>query len=520
VASSAVSIADDVAAGRAKPGEVLAEHAARHRDSHGVLNALVQTRHTAASAEAVRLESLMRENVVHLPLAGVPVSVKECFGVAGLVTSLGIPSRRHEIDETDASIVTRLREVGAIIVGKGNVPQAMYLHETDNPVWGRTNHPFAAARGPGGSSGGDAALVAAGVVPLAVGTDLAGSIRQPAHACGIAGFLPRSTALGDGGAFDTVPHLTVVRPRAGFLAREVDDLARCLEAVAGGPDVAGEPRPSGTMASGSLANAPATALRVAWWDDAGPLEPSPAVQRAVHEAVGGLTRAGVDTVRLDGNLATEAAWLHLALLSADGGDDIRRLFAGTRPMPSVALLMRLAGLPTWLRPLLAAASQAVGGGIEAVALQATGPRRGAAFAQLCDRRLDFATRFAVAVSGYDAIVCPVSALPALRHGTAARLVLAAAPCLLANLLDLPAGTVPVTRVRSEEEVGRGRSRDRVAQSAAATDRDSRGLPVGVQVVGVPDRLLATDTLRSEWRVLEVMRLIERGLNRHQESGVE
>jgi Asp-tRNA(Asn)/Glu-tRNA(Gln) amidotransferase A subunit family amidase len=134
--------------------------------------------------------------------------------------------------------------------------------------------------------------------------------------------------------------------------------------------------------------------------------------------------------------------------------------------------------------------------------------------------MEFATRFAAAVSGYDAIVCPVSALPALRHGTAARLVVAAAPCLLANLLDLPAGTVPVTRVRPEEEMGRGRSRDRVVQSAAATDRDSRGLPVGVQVVGVPDRLLATDTLRSEWRVLEVMRLIERGLNRHQESGVE
>ena len=87
---------------------------------------------------------------------------------------------------------------------------------------------------PGGSSGGDAALVAAGVVTLAVGTDLAGSIRQPAHACCISGFLPRSAVVGDGGAFETVPRLTVVRPKAGFLAREVDDLARAFEIVATG----------------------------------------------------------------------------------------------------------------------------------------------------------------------------------------------------------------------------------------------------------------------------------------------
>jgi len=511
VAWSVVSLANDVAAGRVRPEEVLAEHIARHHATHTALNALVQSRHSEAGHEVNRLESRMRDEAVHLPLAGVPVSVKECFGVAGMVTTLGIASRRHEIDAADAAIVARLRTAGATIVGKGNVPQAMYLHETDNPVWGRTNHPFDAARGPGGSSGGDAALVAAGVVPLAVGTDLAGSIRQPAHACGIAGFLPRTAALGSGGAFDTMPHLKVVRPRAGFLAREVADLTRCLEAVAGGVVPT---RTNEAIQSASPADISARGLRVAWWDDAGPLEPSPAVRRAVQEAVDCLTRAGVETVRLDGRLATEAAWLHLGLLSADGGADIRRLFAGTRPLPAVALLLRLAGLPRWLRPLLAAASRGVGGGIEAFALRATGPRRGAAFGELCDRRIDLAARFAAVASPYDAIVCPVSALPALRHGTAARLVLAAAPCLLANLLDLPAGTVPVTRVRPDEETGRLGSRDRVVQAAAVTDRDSRGLPVGVQVVGVPCERVATDPLGPEGTVLDVMRLIEHGLNKH------
>ena len=112
----------------------------------------------------------------------------------------------------------------------------------------------------------------------------------------------------------------------------------------------------------------------------------------------------------------------------------------------------------------------------------------------------------------------MSALPALRHGSAARLLIAAAPCLLANLLDLPAGTVPITRVRPDEETGRGHSRDRVVRAAAAADRDSRDLPVGVQVVGVPGGSVSADPLRPERIVLGVMRLIERGHEDRHEGG--
>jgi fatty acid amide hydrolase len=134
---------------------------------------------------------------------------------------------------------------------------------------------------------------------------------------------------------------------------------------------------------------------------------------------------------------------------------------------------------------------------------ATGPCDAAALAELLAARAALAGRLAAATQSCDAIVCPVSALPALRHGTAARLVLAAAPCFLANLLDLAAGAVPVTRVRADEEAGRGGSWDPVLRAAAATDRDSRGLPVGVQVIAPHGG--------DEAIVLEVMRLIERGV---------
>ena len=465
-----------LAAGHDGPAAAIAAAAARHFETHPRLNALVQPRFAEAAAEAAAAVG---------PLAGVPVSIKECFPVAGMRTTLGITGRRAAIDAADASLVARLKAAGAVVVGKANVPQAMFLHETDNPVWGRTNHPEDAARGPGGSSGGDAALVAAGVVPLALGNDLAGSLRQPAHACGIAAIMPRTSVLGEGGACDTLPHLTAVRPRAGFLARTVADLRAALVAVAP-----------------PLAAPPARPLRVGWWEDAGPLPASAAIRRAVREAVRRLEAAGGAVVPLDAGPAREAAWLMMAILSADGGGDIRRLFAGERPIPGVERLLRLAAVPRGIRPLVAAAARLCGRGIEADALGRTGPRDARGFASLLAAREAVRARFAAATAGCDAIVCPVSAVPALRHGSAARLVLAAAACLPANLLELAAGAVPVTRVRPDETRARGLSLDPVLRAAAATDRGSSGLPVGVQVMGVPDA--------DEAVVLDVMEAIEAG----------
>jgi fatty acid amide hydrolase len=165
--------------------------------------------------------------------------------------------------------------------------------------------------------------------------------------------------------------------------------------------------------------------------------------------------------------------------------------------------MALARMPRGVRPLASAVARLVGRGIEAEALGRTGPRDAAGLADLLAARAALRDRFMAELSGLDAVVCPVSALPALRHDTAAQLVLAAAPCLLANLLDLPAGAVPVTHVRPDEEGDRGFPFDPVLRAAAACDRGSRGLPVGVQVVGGP----AAD----EAVVLEVMQAIENGL---------
>ena len=484
-AVSAAHIAREVAAGRSLAVEVLQACLRRHEDLAPRINGFVQLRRREAEAEAATVDAAIAKDIPAGPLAGVPISVKECFPVRGLTTTLGIPGRRGLVDVDDAEIVRRVRAAGAVVIGKANVPQAMYLHETDNPVWGLTRHPLDASRGPGGSSGGDAALVAAGVVPLAIGNDLAGSLRQPAHACGIATIMPKTTALGDGGGFNTMPNLVAVRARAGFLARTVDDLDLALVAI-------GAVRPASAVS--------AAPRRVAWWDEAGPIPASPAVRRAVNEAVGRLAARGVEMVRVPGEIASEAAWLLLGIVAADGGDDVRRLFAGSRPMRGVGRLLAIARLPRRWRSLVATLLRLAGRWSEAEGVLRTGRRTPAELADLIAARDALATRFVASVAGCDAAICPVSALPALRQGSAARLVLAAAPCLLANLLDLPAGAVPVTTVGPAEEGCRSWSLDPVIRAAAATDRGSAGLPVGVQVIACPGREEAT--------VLHVMRLIE------------
>jgi fatty acid amide hydrolase len=149
---------------------------------------------------------------------------------------------------------------------------------------------------------------------------------------------------------------------------------------------------------------------------------------------------------------------------------------------------------------VAAVLRASGGRTEAEGILRTGRRTDAERDDLLAARDVLARRYADLVAGADAVVCPVSALPALRHGTAARLVLAAAPCLLASLLDLPAGVVPITTVAAGEQAARRWSADRVLRAAAAADRGSAGLPIGVQIVGVPGS--------DEAVVLGVMRMLE------------
>ena len=233
--ATAGGLAAALAARKVSAVELCDAAIARIEKLDGAINAVV-VRDFARALEAAKAADASLARGERRPLLGVPMTVKESFNVAGLPTTWGSPAFKDWIAPADAVAVARLKGAGAVILGKTNVPPFLADWQSANPVYGRTNHPLDAARTPGGSSGGAAAALAAGMVPLEFGSDIGGSIRVPAAFCGVFGHKP-SYGLVPGrgqappGLDGRDPVLAVVGP----LARTAGDLTLALDIVAG-PD--------------------------------------------------------------------------------------------------------------------------------------------------------------------------------------------------------------------------------------------------------------------------------------------
>ena len=215
--------------------ELLDHYLARVERFNPALNAIIATDIPNARKRARAADRALAKGDIWGPLHGVPMTVKESFDVAGLPTTWGAPAWKNSVAEQDALSVARLRAAGAVVFGKTNVP--MWLADTQafNAIYGRTKSPWDLDRTPGGSSGGASAALAAGLTGLELGSDIAGSIRNPAAYCGLFGLKPtqgvcppHGHALGD----NVAPlDMLVIGP----LGRSADDLALSLDIIAG-PD--------------------------------------------------------------------------------------------------------------------------------------------------------------------------------------------------------------------------------------------------------------------------------------------
>src|SRR5207248_2696052 len=193
-------------------------------------------RQDAAAADAALARGERR------PLLGIPMTVKEAIDVAGLPTTWGIPGTEKLPVGEDAVVIRRLRAAGAVILGKTNVPLQLADWQTYNAIYGVTRNPWDLHRTPGGSSGGSAAALAAGYVPLELGTDIGGSLRVPAHCCGVYAHKPTHALVPMRGvAPPGVPRLPTGRPVdfavVGPMARSAGDLSLALDVLAGPDDV-------------------------------------------------------------------------------------------------------------------------------------------------------------------------------------------------------------------------------------------------------------------------------------------
>ncbi|MGH7306823.1 MAG: amidase family protein, partial [Candidatus Rokuibacteriota bacterium] len=181
---SAKQLAADIRKKKIGCLELLDLHLARVEKYDGALNAVVVRDVERARRRARALD---RARGARWPLHGVPMTVKESYDVAGLPTTWGVPTYRDNIAKKNALVVDRLLEAGAVVFGKTNVPLYLADWQSFNAIYGTTNNPWDFARGPGGSSGGAAAALAAGLTALEAGSDIGSSIRNPAHFCGVYG---------------------------------------------------------------------------------------------------------------------------------------------------------------------------------------------------------------------------------------------------------------------------------------------------------------------------------------------
>lgn len=214
--------------------ELLDLHLRQIERYNPTLNAIVTPNYDDARRVAARADKA-RASGEERPLLGLPVTVKDCIYMKGLPTTGGLPERANMIDEVDAPLVSRLRAAGTVIMGKTNVPTYALDWQSNNPLFGRSLNPWHPNYTPGGSTGGGAAAVAAGLTPLEFGSDSGGSIRQPAAFCGIYGHKPSESAVASYGhlLFPDAPNPTVAMFVQGPLARFAEDLELALEVISG-----------------------------------------------------------------------------------------------------------------------------------------------------------------------------------------------------------------------------------------------------------------------------------------------
>jgi amidase len=292
----AIRMADAIRRREASSREVVAACLARMAAVNPRLNAVTVDLGAAALAEADRADAAVASGEALGPLHGVPIAIKENVDQAGTATTNGVLAFRNLMATEDSPVVANLKAAGAVIIGRTNTPAFSFRLDTDNDLRGPTFNPWSPTHTPGGSSGGASAAVAAGIVPIAHGNDIAGSIRFPAYACGLAGLRPsfgRIPAFNPTATAERAPSSQLLSVQ-GPIARTVRDLRLALRVMA-----ARDPRDPWWVPAPLEGESPARPLRVAVVthpDDLCGARVHPSVFEALRRAAAWLHDAGYEVV--------------------------------------------------------------------------------------------------------------------------------------------------------------------------------------------------------------------------------
>jgi fatty acid amide hydrolase len=462
-------IARDIASGKASVRETVQACIDRIQNTHAAINAVVVPRFEEALREADIADAARARGDALGPLHGVPITIKESFDLTGTPTTAGLTNRANHRAATDAAIVSRLRNAGAIIVGKTNVSQLLLHHSCSNPLYGSTKNPWQSERSPGASSGGEAAIVALGGSALGFGSDIGGSVRLPAHACGLNAFKPTSGKVPLGGHISFFPRQEALMCQPGPIGRSMADLKLAMRVLTGEMFPPQEP----------------LSFRVGFYIDNGVVRPSPSIRRAVSSAAHALEEQGI-VVEEWQPPNVELMWsVYIAFLLADGLRSVHESCRGSRLSTNIRQILLFASFPKNGLPIVSSLLRFAGLRAAARNLKYCAED----YDRLAVRRLLLCREFMEAMdkAQIDAILCPVFHVPALRHRVSPFINEGLSYTSIYNFLGMPAGVVAATRVTQGVESDRSRGFGLVERAARRVEDASVGLPVGVQIVARPWR---------------------------------
>ena len=437
----AVVMAERIRKKKLSPVELVEAHLAQIEKLNPRLNAFVQVDAERARRAAHHAEIAVTQGKTLGSLHGVPISIKSSFEVAGMRCEAGTRLRAGLVATQDAPLVTRLKNAGAIVLGVTNAPELLMAWETDNLLYGRTNSPWDLDRTPGGSSGGEAAAIAAGMSAGGVGSDGGGSIRVPAHFSGICGLKPTPGRIPTTGHFPVSAGPFALIGVVGPMARTVADLKVLFE-VMQGPDIGdtcAAPVPVRWPSNNEVKK-----LNVGYFEDDSRTPVTPETRAAVRTAAEALRGAGFKVDRFQPEELEEARRLWHKFFVVAGGMLLRPMFKEGD-----------ANLSPILKQFLEWAAAEPG-------------HTGRTLLDAWIQRDLLRARFFAQMQKYPILLCPTAAIPAFRHGERSWQVEGKTVHYLDawsyteffNLLGNPAAVVPV-------------------------GQSPEGLPIGVQIAGRP-----------------------------------
>ena len=412
ICNSTIQLASAIRTKNVSSEEIVSAYLKQIDKVNPKLNAIVQLTAEEALQQAIEADTLLAKGEIRGPLHGVPMTIKDSLDTTGVITTWGTPGRRNHIPMEDATVVKKMKKAGAILLGKTNTPEFTLTYETENPIYGRTNNPYNLEQTPGGSSGGEAAIIAACGSPIGIGSDTGGSIRVPSHFCGLAGIKPTSGRVSRTGHAISYGQLIDSLTQLGPIARYVEDLALILTIITGedGVDPFVVPMPLNNYKDVNL-----DGMKAAIITNNKIVAPDEETIKVLNKTAKVLSEAGVNINEIHPPGIEESFNIFAGLLCGwDGGDLVRILLdrAGTTiNESSLGLLLSDSRMSSM--ELL----------------------------HLIEQWDNFRQRVISSLNNYDLILSPVNAYHTMSHGTSVDNIKSFSYTMTFNLTGLPAGVV-------------------------------------------------------------------------------